>query len=72
MDIVWLEVWIDGPGLDYCLLLRQLKSGKLELVDLKTNRVLDIAFKNYAEARTWFSEEEYDLIEGRYDVSDRM
>ena len=65
---IWVEAWIDSASGDYILLLRCIEDGKLELTDpSKSNAVIEI-FENYEDAVHWLNEDEYDLLEGRYEL----
>jgi len=65
MTNTWLEVWIDSASAAYVLVLRQLKSGELELCDPQESwRKLE-TFATYDDALHWLNEDEYELIEGR-------
>jgi hypothetical protein len=65
----WIEVWLDSAAKgDYLLLLRQMASGRLELIDPQRDRELVRVFQSYDEACTWLNEDEYDLVEGRWTI----
>lgn len=69
--IIWVEVWIDDAARgDYVLLLRARVDGMLEMMDPQAQRQLIKTFHTYEEAVDWLREDEYDLVEGRWQVEE--
>ncbi len=66
-NIVWVETWIDGASLDGIVLLRKLRDERFELITACHPVKTLEWFESYEEACNWLSEEEFDLVEGRYD-----
>lgn len=62
-DVKWIEVYVDfGLNGEYLLTLRELASGKLELLDPQKGGEVIWRFDNYEDAMHWLTEEEYDLV----------
>jgi RecB family endonuclease NucS len=63
----WLELWTDVPaGGDTVLLVAGLDGGRVVILDLRRGEAEVAAFDDYADAKAWLNEDEYDLVEGRF------
>ena len=63
----WIEVWVDGGTKgEYFLVLRALSDGSLAIVNPHAQNAVVKAFQKYDEAVHWLTEDEYELIDGRW------
>jgi len=63
----WVEAWIDQISLSYILILRKKVNQKVfEIVDPQEKWKVIETFAEYYDATNWLTEDEYFIIEGRY------
>ena len=63
----WLEIWTDVPaGGDSFLLVSGFADGRVLVADVRRDDFDPDSFDNYADARAWLNEDEYDQVEGRF------
>lgn len=66
---LWIEVFLEHPSQgEVVMLLRYRTSGIYEIINPHRPGlgVVVATFNTYDEAKTWFTDEEFDLVEGRW------
>ena len=68
---VWFEVWWD-PGLDgrFFLVLHACPAGTFKILNPQSDNHVEGTFARYEDAYEWLREDEYELVEGRVEVSE--
>ena len=65
----WIEVWVDsGSRGERLLILVGTDSAEIELLDPHEGNKTIARFASYEDAQHWLNEDEYDRVEGRYEM----
>ena len=69
-DTLWTEVWTDSAADgEFVLVLRALRDGTFVIVSPHSQNAIAERFATYADAVSWFCQDDYDQIEGRWFVN---